>query len=87
MGYPTIYPTGATVYNPDKCWNGYTVFHFFLSNFPVVTASQKGDTRRGAFSSVVELSKTQSIGGKFIDIWRIDFPTVTSKIRKAHIIH
>jgi len=26
MGYPTIYPTGATVYNPDKCWNGYTVF-------------------------------------------------------------
>ncbi len=26
MGYPTVYPTGATVYNPDKCWNGYTVF-------------------------------------------------------------
>jgi len=26
MGYPTIYPTGVTVYNPDKCWNGYTIF-------------------------------------------------------------
>lgn len=26
MGFPTIYPTGTTVYNPDKCWNGYTVF-------------------------------------------------------------
>jgi arylsulfotransferase ASST len=26
MAYPTIYPTGATVYNPEKCWNGYTVF-------------------------------------------------------------
>ena len=26
MGYPTIYPTGVTVYNPEKCWNGYTVF-------------------------------------------------------------
>jgi len=26
MGYPTIFPTGTTIYNPDKCWNGYTVF-------------------------------------------------------------
>jgi len=22
----TIYPTGTTIYNPDKCWSGYTVF-------------------------------------------------------------
>ncbi len=26
MGFPTIYPTGTTVYDPEKCWNGYTVF-------------------------------------------------------------
>ena len=26
MGYPTVYPTGTTVYEPEKCWNGYTVF-------------------------------------------------------------
>lgn len=26
MGYPTIYPTGVTVCNPEKCWNGYTAF-------------------------------------------------------------
>jgi hypothetical protein len=26
MGYPTVYPTGTTIYNPEKCWNGYTVF-------------------------------------------------------------
>lgn len=26
MGIPTIYPTGTTVYNPDKASNGYTVF-------------------------------------------------------------
>ena len=26
MTYPTVYPTGATVYNPEKCFNGYTVF-------------------------------------------------------------
>ena len=26
MAYPTVYPTGTTVYNPERCWNGYTVF-------------------------------------------------------------
>lgn len=26
MGHPTIYPTGATIYNPKKAWNGYTIF-------------------------------------------------------------
>jgi hypothetical protein len=26
MSTPTIYPTGTTVFNPDKCWNGYTLF-------------------------------------------------------------
>ena len=26
MGFPTIYPTCTTVYHPDKCWNGYTLF-------------------------------------------------------------
>lgn len=26
MGRPLIYPTGTTIYNPEKCWNGYTVF-------------------------------------------------------------
>ncbi len=26
MTYPSIYPTGTTIYNPDKCFNGYTVF-------------------------------------------------------------
>jgi hypothetical protein len=23
---PTVYPTGTTIYKPDKAWNGYTVF-------------------------------------------------------------
>lgn len=26
MAYPSIYPTGVTVYNPAKSWNGYTIF-------------------------------------------------------------
>lgn len=23
---PSVYPTGVTIYNPEKCWNGYTIF-------------------------------------------------------------
>ena len=23
---PSVYPTGTTIYYPDKCWNGYTLF-------------------------------------------------------------
>lgn len=26
MGYPSVYPTGVTIYNPERCWNGYTIF-------------------------------------------------------------
>ncbi len=26
MGYPTVFPTGVTVYNPEKSWRGYTLF-------------------------------------------------------------
>lgn len=26
MGYPSVYPTGVTIYNPKKCWSGYTIF-------------------------------------------------------------
>ncbi|GAB6181292.1 aryl-sulfate sulfotransferase [Desulfotomaculum defluvii] len=26
MTYPSVYPTGVTIYSPEKCWNGYTLF-------------------------------------------------------------
>ncbi|HSR10786.1 MAG TPA: aryl-sulfate sulfotransferase [Thermodesulfobacteriota bacterium] len=26
MAYPSVYPTGTTVYDRDKCWSGYTIF-------------------------------------------------------------
>ena len=26
MASPRIYPTGTTLFDPDKCWNGYTIF-------------------------------------------------------------
>jgi len=26
MTYPSIHPTGVTIYDPARCWNGYTVF-------------------------------------------------------------
>jgi len=26
LQFPSIYPTGTTIYKPEKCWNGYTIF-------------------------------------------------------------
>ena len=26
MAYPSVYPTSTTIYDPDKCFNGYTIF-------------------------------------------------------------
>ena len=26
MTYPSIYPTGTTIFDPDRCWNGYTIY-------------------------------------------------------------
>ncbi|MDP6179394.1 MAG: aryl-sulfate sulfotransferase [Desulfatiglandales bacterium] len=26
MAYPSVYPTGTTIYDPEKCWDGYTIF-------------------------------------------------------------
>ncbi|MDR1540493.1 MAG: aryl-sulfate sulfotransferase [Clostridiales bacterium] len=26
MGHPSVYPTGTTIYDNDKAWNGYTIF-------------------------------------------------------------
>ena len=25
MGHPSVYPTGVTIYKPEKCWNGYNL--------------------------------------------------------------
>jgi len=30
FSYPSVYPTGTTIYKPEKCWNGYTI----MSNNP-----------------------------------------------------
>ncbi len=24
--FPSVFPHGTTIYKPEKCWNGYTVF-------------------------------------------------------------
>lgn len=36
MGYPGIFPTGTTVYNKDKAWNGYTVFRQKRAHFSLI---------------------------------------------------
>jgi len=28
FGWPTVYPTGTTIYKPELCYNGYTLFSF-----------------------------------------------------------
>jgi hypothetical protein len=28
---PTVYPTGTTIYDPEKCWNGYTLYQSTLN--------------------------------------------------------
>ena len=35
---PTVYPTGTTIYNPEKCWNGYTLFQTSVYQFISVGA-------------------------------------------------
>ena len=25
LGVPSVYPTGTTIYNPDKCWSSYII--------------------------------------------------------------
>lgn len=44
MSTPTIYPTGTTIYNPDKCWSGYTVFIARETGIALVTMN--GETAR-----------------------------------------
>ena len=26
LAFPTVFPTGTTIYKPDKAWNGYNIF-------------------------------------------------------------
>ena len=26
MGHPSVFPTGATLYDPARAWSGYTLF-------------------------------------------------------------
>ena len=26
IAYPTVFPKGTTIYKPEKCYNGYTIF-------------------------------------------------------------
>ncbi len=34
----SVYPTGTTIYDPEKCWNGYTVFQATLNQTPSLGA-------------------------------------------------
>ena len=34
----SVYPTGTTIYDPEKCWSGYTMFQATLNQIPSVGA-------------------------------------------------
>ena len=34
LAYPSVFPTGVTIYKPDKCWNGYIVLSNVLHGMP-----------------------------------------------------
>lgn len=35
-----VYPTGATIHDPERCWNGYTLYPSSAANVPDKRASQ-----------------------------------------------
>jgi len=41
MSYPTIYPTGTTIYDPDQCFNGYTVYQAMERGILVIDMNGK----------------------------------------------
>jgi hypothetical protein len=36
LAYPSVYPTSTTIYYPDSCWNGYTVFGTQIGRQPAI---------------------------------------------------
>ena len=41
MGHATVYPTGVTIYKPEKCFNGFTLFQ--ASGFGAVLINMNGE--------------------------------------------
>ena len=44
---PSIYPTGTTIYHPEKCWNGFTLFQSRMnggSNAAAILIDMNGNT-------------------------------------------
>ncbi len=43
LAFPTVFPHGTTIYNPDKCFNGYTVFGTEVVEEGTVLVNMNGD--------------------------------------------
>ena len=48
MGQPTIFPTGVTIYKPEKCWNGYNLVPTINSG--ALLFDMNGNKKMGAIS-------------------------------------
>ena len=47
MGLPSIYPTGVTIYKPEKCWNGYNLVQTIESGALLFDAERSEERRVG----------------------------------------
>lgn len=43
LAFPTVFPHGTTIYNPEKCFNGYTVFGTEVEDQGTVLINMNGD--------------------------------------------
>ena len=45
FAFPTVYPTGTTIYKPDKCWSGYTVYKDYVRQSTVLIDMNGNDVK------------------------------------------
>ena len=58
---PTIYPRGTTIYDPEKCWNGYTVI------------SMNGNNKEMGGSYLVDMNGMSFMNGEIFSVCPVKF--------------
>ncbi|CAN2044484.1 arylsulfate sulfotransferase [Candidatus Magnetomoraceae bacterium gMMP-1] len=69
--FPTIYPTGTTIYNPERCFNGYTIYITKFGNILLVDMEGRivhswNYDEMGLVASVYDLAEPLSNGNIMI---------------------
>lgn len=67
-------------------WQSTIIHHVSDAGLVRVEPGQQAGSSGAAASRVVELSESQTCGGKCIQRWCADFTAVTAEIREAHVV-